>query len=236
MPAAVPFATPPGLGYIPFRTNPGTASANSAQPIARWNPIDYPINKFLLCGAWSPGICIGPQNAAIVRKLDERGGMGLDQPFLIYTGRRLALFQTKIILLDKGKTEQEVWADWYKFSYLLSLTPHNNLSRFGPLGTPDASGYTPGAALVIWHPQLARLGITMCAVEEEPQEEREEDYWTVTIKFHQVAKGPPKQGYGKATQPKQDDANSPLDQGMKDRLDRLLQRMNNGDNVDKAAK
>jgi hypothetical protein len=142
-----------------------------------WNPLKQPVNKFLLSGVWSPGICRQPTGAAIVRNLDERVGYGVDFAFLVFTGRKLASFTTTLDLYT-----QKDWDDWQHFRRVLIHRPPSR----GPVSS-TTEGYLPGKALVIWHPQLYPLDITQCVVESEPQEDIEDSMVAhVTIGFRQV--------------------------------------------------
>jgi hypothetical protein len=151
-----------------------------------WNPMQQPVNKFLLCNTLSPGICRGPTGAAVNRKLDEQKGFGIDGAFLIFTGRELAEFSTELLLITPKD-----WAYWQEWRQLVHEVPVR-----GPVSDTKA-GYVPGKALQIWHPQLSPLGITQCVVISEPQEEID-DYMVghVVLKFKQIRTAP-KPAYAK---------------------------------------
>ncbi len=174
---------------------------SSTPVMAGWNPFTTPVNKFLLAGSWSPGICRGPTGANVERKLDERVGYGMDFAVIVFTGRKLAEFSTEIILV----TPQD-WDDWQSWRELIHAVPTR-----GPV-SQTTKGYTPGKSLQIWHPQLVPLGITQCVVMNEPQEEIQEDMTAlINIKFKQVVISP-KQAYAKPEAPADAPPLSPMEQ------------------------
>lgn len=151
-----------------------------------WNPLTRAVNKFLLSGYWSPGICQGPTGNGIDRNLDERIGYGIDFAFLIFTGRKLAEFEMPIRLLTAKD-----WDDWHSFALLIHAVPAR-----GPVSN-TTNGFTPGKALTIWHPILYPLGITQCVVRTDPLPMIQDDMGTlITIPFKQV-KTAPRAAYAK---------------------------------------
>jgi hypothetical protein len=81
--------------------------------------------------------------------------------------------------------------DWASFRQLIHAVP-----RRGPVSN-TTNGFSPGKALMIWHPQLVTLRITQCIVSEEPQIEIQDDMRTlINIKFKQV-KTAPRPAYAK---------------------------------------
>lgn len=147
-----------------------------------WSPQETPVNKFVLSNHLSAGICQQPKGAVIERKLDEQAGYGVDGAFVIYTGRKLAEFETELLLVSKA--DWDYWGG--TFSKLIHAVPEK-----GPVKR-STGGYTPGHSHLIWHPQLYPLGITRCIVMSEPQVTI--DDWGVghiPIKFKQIGAQPP---------------------------------------------
>jgi len=201
----MPFVVGPNtpIWQAPGVTGGGTSVA--------WNPIRYPVNKFMLAGSWSPGICRGPTNAAIVRNLDERQGYGIDFAWLIFWGRKLARFTMTLELY----TEQD-WDDWQKWRPLVHTVP-----RRGPVRRSTDNADT-ARSMLIWHPQLAPLGITSAIVEEEPQEEVDDGMIAkVPIRFAQC-KGMPKPAYAKPEAAKEDPALTAQEQRIRNKAEQLM--------------
>lgn len=146
-----------------------------------YSPYTVPTNRFVLDDFVSP-LCRTPEGAEIVRKLDERGGYGIDAPFLVYTGRNLAEFSFELILKDDA-----AW-QYYETTFrpLLQAVPNR-----GPVDQ-SSGAYTPGRAHLIWHPQLYNLGITQCVVAKECIERKapEPGAWVVPVYFRQVKQAP----------------------------------------------
>lgn len=185
-----------------------------------WNPITRPVNKFLLQNVWSPGVCVGPEGAAIERALDERRGYGIDFAFVVYTGRKLAHFRTNLILWDKA-----TWDEYNAFQPLLHATP-----RRGAVNTARGTGYDPATAFSIWHPQLALLEIYACMVEKEHQPQIGPKGSTIIpVDFCQV-KTAPRPAYAKPEATK----DTPLDP-MDQRINDLTSQLTNPSQMSKLA-
>ena len=107
-----------------------------------WNPIESPIDYFILQGQKSPGIS-RVEKAGSPRKWDERGGYGASGSVLVFMGRRLSAFDAIVELY----TPQD-WADWAAFKPLVDRLPFSKRPR----------------ALDIYHPYLADLGIKSVVV------------------------------------------------------------------------
>ena len=169
-------------------------------------------NKFWLGGLWSPGICQQPRGAAIVRTLSPQTGVGIDFPFLLFTGRKLAQFTCELLIVTK-----QDFIDWRYFNDVLI---HKVPTR-GASGTTSQGGYDPAKSLVIWHPQLVALEITQCVVEEEPQLEYGAGMvGHVPIKFYQT-KPKPQPGYARPEAPAGAPPLSPDEQEIKRLTDKL---------------
>lgn len=129
-----------------------------------WNPIDNPIDFFILQHLASPGIGT-IQKANSPRKYDERGGWGASGSVLIFMGRRLSQFDGIITLYTP-----EDWAAWEAWKPLVDRPPYGKRPR----------------ALDIWHPYLAQLQIASCVVEDVLQpEELENGGHRIVIQFRE---------------------------------------------------
>lgn len=147
-----------------------------------WSPLNAPVNKFLLSGVWSPGVCLGPVGPGIEYNLDERQGYGIDFAYVFFTGRKLGEFDMPIILIT-----QQDWDDWYQFAQLLETPPQR-----GPVNQ-TTNGYTPGKAKTIWHPILVAppLRITQCVIRTATIPQIQDDMRTlISIPFKQVKMAP----------------------------------------------
>ena len=172
-------------------------------------------NQYFCGGLWSPGITHQPKGAAIVRNLDERSGYGIDYPFVIFTGRKLARFTMESLIVNKDH--------WIAWRYFLDNLIHK-VPRRGASGTTAQGGYDPAKSLSIWHPQLIAHEITQCVVEEEPQLEYD-DYMIghVSIKYCQT-KPKPQAGFAKPEAPATAAPLSPDEQEIKRLRDKLASK------------
>jgi hypothetical protein len=186
-----------------------------------WNPLDTPINAFVLSDFVSPGVCLGPQGAEIKRRLDERKGYGIDWAYLIFTGRDLAEFTMEITIWTRAH-----WNYWNDvFEPLIAEVP-----RKGPV-SQSSGAYTPGRAHLIWYPTLYKLGITQVVVAAEPVPVTDDKMVTrIPIKFKQVALSP-RPAFAR---PESATAQKPLT-GDKAEIQRLQQELESPAQIDKAA-
>lgn len=178
-----------------------------------WNPIDQPVNKFQLSNAWSPGVCV-VEGASVARAIDERRGYGIDYAFVVFFGRKLAHFKTNILLWKPDQFDEFE----EKFQPLIEAVP-----RRGAVNTANGTGYDPACAATIWHPQLSRLRITSCMVENEPQltPSGTKGVWLYPIEFCQIVTKP-RAAYAK-TEAAKDSPLDPLDQRIHDLTQQLLE-------------
>jgi hypothetical protein len=129
-----------------------------------WNPIDSPIDYFLLAGRKSPGLArlIGLDTP---RKWDERRGYGLSGSVIVFTGLKLAEFDAEIRLYTTKD-----WDDWHSWRALVAKPPLRTRPK----------------ALDIWHPWAELQGVKSVVVLNEPiPVEGEAGEYTATIKFKQ---------------------------------------------------
>lgn len=130
-----------------------------------WNPLDDPIDHFLLAGKKSPGIAelLG---LASPRKWDEKKGYGTSGATIVYAGDGLAKFSAKIFL-----TTTEDWDAWHAFAPLVEKAPDGSKPK----------------ALDIWHPQCEQKGIRSVVVEDVvgPARDGDDGRWVVEVKFIQ---------------------------------------------------
>lgn len=127
-----------------------------------WDPINQPIDKFLLAGKVSPGLC-EVTGASSPRKWDELDGYGLSGARLRFRGIALSHFSIDVRLIDDVD-----WVDWYAFKPLLDKPPLGQFAK----------------SMDIFHPHLHDLGIASVVVDDMDQPVQTEDgIWTVTIKF-----------------------------------------------------
>lgn len=125
-----------------------------------WNPWDVPINKCVLRGVVSPGLC-EIKNCSREHKYDRVASYGQDSAIAIYRGRPPAGFDIVLTLLTPAD-----YADWQTFR-AIALTP--------PVGANSK-------ALDVYHPFLAELGIAACVIEKVGVPENDgTGLYTVTI-------------------------------------------------------
>lgn len=136
-----------------------------------WNPIDHPVNHIEITGKPSPGHAV-VGGAAIKRKWDERGGIGIEGSTIVLMKLELVSFDVKIRLYTTAD-----WAAWDAWKPLIHKVPN----RYKPL------------ALDIYHPILAELKIKAVVVEAISQFVEVEDsgVWEVTITFKTYRKRRP---------------------------------------------
>lgn len=129
-----------------------------------WNPLDDPIDYFLLADQKSPGLAT-VAGAGSPRGWDIRKGYGFSGAVTWFTGLGLAKFSAKIELYTTDD-----WAGWDSFKPLVKKPP---------------LGVRP-KALDIWHPFLEDLEIKSVVVEDLLQPlETAPGVWTIEIKFLQ---------------------------------------------------
>lgn len=109
-----------------------------------WNPWDLPVDKAVLRGALTPGLC-EIKNCKREHKYDRIAGYAQDSAIAIYRGRPPAGFDIVLTLC----TPQD-YADWQVFRAIV-LAP--------PLIGPRSKAYD------IFHPFLAELAIMACVIE-----------------------------------------------------------------------
>src|SRR5690606_12641811 len=133
--------------------------------VMSWNPIDDPIDYFLLAGQKSPGVAT-ITGLSSPRKWDEKKSHGASGASLVFGGDGPAAFSAKILLPTR-----EDWADWHACAPLVEKTPEGANAK----------------AMDIWQPQCEMKGIRSVVVEDVvgPAEEGDTGRWQVEIKFKQ---------------------------------------------------
>lgn len=132
-----------------------------------WNPIDNPIDHFLLAGQKSPGIG-RIEKAGSPRKWDERAGYGAGGSVLVFMGRKLATFDGVIELYTPAD-----WVAWDAWKALVDRPPFGKRPK----------------ALDVWHPYLEGLGIKSCVVVDVLQPSPlESGGHVITIQFQEYRK------------------------------------------------
>jgi len=130
-----------------------------------WNPLDDPIDHFLLAGKKSPGIAeiLGLGSP---RKWDIKKGYGTSGATTVYAGDDVAKFSAKIFL-----TTTADWDAWHAFAPLVEKAPDGSKPK----------------ALDIWHPQCEQKDIRSVVVEDVvgPSRDGDDGRWVVEIKFIQ---------------------------------------------------
>lgn len=125
------------------------------------NPIDTPVDKAIIGGRPTPGICeiVGADSP---RAWDERTGYGLSGATVFFHGIRLSHFS---IMLRLYTTED--WGDWYGFKDLVDRPPVGTRAR----------------SLDIVHPLLQDLGIASIVIENVLVPTQTDDgEWTIELK------------------------------------------------------
>jgi hypothetical protein len=126
-----------------------------------WNPIDAPIDRCLLGGYLTPGLC-EVAGASSPRKWDEQAGYAMTGAILIYRGTALSRFALRFKLLTA-----EHWEEWAAIRPILLRPPIGQRAK----------------ALDVDHPQLNEVGITHLVVEDVTAPEQTEDgVWTIECK------------------------------------------------------
>lgn len=180
-----------------------------------WDPFSQPTNYALVSRKKTPGI-LTVRGAEKRRKLDERGGYGLDYGWLIYTGLKLSAFSFDLRLYNR-----QDWLDWIAFRPVVQKVPKRVFTADGPVAV---SGRGLGA-LDIWHPLLEPLGIKSAVVENEPQAvlEDETGLWLVTIDFKQY--NPTKPAIAKVQGSQEKPTTDPVDLQILQKMDTLHQEL-----------
>ncbi len=108
-----------------------------------WNPINEPIDRFLIGGHMTPGIgeIVGLDSP---RKWEEREGPGYSGATVFYRGLRLSHFSIRFRLY----TEVD-WSDWNAFANVVAKPPFGKRAR----------------ALDIQHPQCQQNGVRAIVIE-----------------------------------------------------------------------
>ncbi len=111
-----------------------------------FDPITGRADNVYFVGVPTPGLAVVEGNSGSPRKWQERGGYALSGATVVFTGKGLAKFDVILKLYDKKD-----WQDWNDgvFQKLLAA--------------PTQQGQ---GALAVYHPFLARLGITQCVIED----------------------------------------------------------------------
>jgi len=129
--------------------------------MSAWNPIEEPIDRCLLGGYPTPGLC-EVAGASSPRKWDEQAGYAMTGAILIYRGIALSHFTMRFKLYTT-----EHWLQWSDIRPIL-LRP--------PIGTR-------AKALDVDHPVLNEVGITHLVVEDVSAPEQVEDgVWSIEAK------------------------------------------------------
>ncbi|HEY5960197.1 MAG TPA: hypothetical protein VIV60_26775, partial [Polyangiaceae bacterium] len=81
--------------------------------MGEWNPIDFPINKAIICDNRTPGVCF-VSGAAIEHRLEINGSYGMERPPVRFMGRNLAEFKLEFVL-----TTRKDWSDWQEFRHII---------------------------------------------------------------------------------------------------------------------
>lgn len=125
-----------------------------------WNPIDEPVDYFILAGQRSPGTAV-VEGASTPRRWDERRGYALSGATIVFRGVMLAHFKIYVYLCTT-----EDWNAWNDFMPLVARPPYGERPR----------------ALEIWHPFLEQHGIRAVGVEDLKQPvESEPGIWKIEI-------------------------------------------------------
>lgn len=144
------------------------------------NPIDdvdaYTV--IVLAGAQSPGHCV-IDGAALTNRWEEKEGDGQDGDSTTLKGRKNAHFTCTFELWDEPGLGVDHFVAWDIFAELLK----------------NSAKTTPLSALDIYHPDLARLGISAVQVEEIGQLKHDGTGGaTVAVKFLEYRAPKPKSG------------------------------------------
>lgn len=144
-----------------------------------WNPIDDPIDHFVLSGQKSPGVA-EITGLGSPRKWDEQKSHGSSGGGLVFGGDAIVNFSAKIYL-----TTREDWNDWHAFAPLVERSPDKKPS-----------------ALDIWHPQTEMKNIKAVVVEDclGPNRDGDDGRWVVEIKFKQYRPAKPAMAKPKGSQ------------------------------------
>ena len=136
--------------------------------MAGWNPLDDPIDYFVLAGKPSPGLA-DIAGAGTPRKWEERAGYGITGSTLFYLGNGLAKFDATILLATTDD-----WDAWNEWKPIVKRAPDARYPK----------------ALDIWHPFLEELEIKQVVVVDSYQPERvgDDGLWAVKIDFMQHKK------------------------------------------------
>src|SRR5687768_8798517 len=102
-----------------------------------WNPLDLPVDFFILSGRPSPGIG-SIEKASTPRKWDEVGGYGASGSVLIFHGRRLVPFDGVIKLYTA-----EDWDAWHAWKPMVMRPPYGKIPK----------------AQDVWHPWLEQFDV-----------------------------------------------------------------------------
>jgi hypothetical protein len=120
------------------------------------------VDKLLLAGRMSPGIC-EIDGASSPREWEEIKGYGWSGGILKFLGVRLSHFTVRFHLYDERD-----WEDWAVFRPLLFKPPIGKRPR----------------ALDVWHPQLVQVGISSVQVEDLLAPVQSDDgVWTIEVKL-----------------------------------------------------
>lgn len=153
-----------------------------------WNPIDTPINKFVVEGQLSPGIGT-IEKANTPRKWDEVGGYGASGSVLIYHGRKLVPFDGIVKLY----TVQD-WDEWHAFSQIVERPPNGKIPK----------------ALMVWHPWLAFAHVFSAVVTDVLQpRELEQGGHEIVIQFLEYRR--PKPSFAKPEAAGKPESTDPVD-------------------------
>jgi hypothetical protein len=126
-----------------------------------WDPITEPIDRCLIGGVLSPGLC-DIAGADSPRNWDERQGPGLSGSIVVFRGVMLSHFGIKFRLCTP-----EHWIEWDDFAPVVMKPPYGKRPK----------------ALDIVHPLLEPLGIRAIVIENVGAPEQTSDgEWTIELK------------------------------------------------------
>jgi hypothetical protein len=132
-----------------------------------WNPLDTPVDKAILGGKQTPGLCeITGANSP--RNWDERDGFGLSGALLVFRGVKLSHFSISFKLLNA-----QDWDDWHTFAPTVAKPPLGKRPR----------------SLDISHPITEEVGIRSVVVDDVLAPVQADDgVWIVEIRLIEFRK------------------------------------------------